>query len=241
MKKIFALILATALTTTVSAQSIRLFHNGQPLENGEYVTTLITPGTISHTYIGYANVSDDDLYLRVKREDVQFVEGDDLTFCVGGSCSSTMSGEFFVMMGDTITTDNENMVFHADYTCSPSHPGNENSITKFTFYNTDDESDAVYFYLKSTTNVGVQQFEASQQVSAYPNPATTSVNISFRTSTDEGANLIIRNIVGSEVYRQHVSGEGKVLVSTADMAPGIYVYGLEQNGVMNSVKKLLVK
>ena len=104
MKKIFALILATALATTVSAQSIRLFHNGQPLENGEYVTTLITPGTISHTYIGYANVSDDDLYLRVKREDVQFVEGDDLTFCVGGSCSSTMSGEFFVMMGDTITT-----------------------------------------------------------------------------------------------------------------------------------------
>ena len=64
----------------------------------------------------------------------------------------TVSGEFALFAGDTITEENTNMVFHADYTAN----SQGTSIVRFTFFNTEDEEDAVSFYLKASTSLGVQ-------------------------------------------------------------------------------------
>ncbi len=240
MKRIITLLFVCLLASTLSAQSVRLFHNGQPLNNGDYVNMQITPGEISRIYVEYTNVADDDVYVRVKRENINFIEGDVLTFCVGGSCSENTSAEFMVMSGDTIGLDDTSMVFHADYS-SVNTDGSSNSLVKFTFYNTDNEEDAVTFYLYASQSVGIEHHEPVCQVSAYPNPATTAVNVRYKTSSNADSYLVIRNLVGSEVYRQPVFGEGKVQISTADMASGIYVYGIEEKGRMLAVKKLLVK
>ena len=67
------------------------------------------------------------------------------------------------------------------------------------------------------------------------------MNIRYKVENPQGANLVIRNLLGSEVYRQAVQGEGRVVVSTSDLAAGIYVYGIEEKGRMLITKKLLVK
>lgn len=240
MKKLFLIFFVCMLATAVSAQSIRLFNNGQPLNDGDEVTMNYIPGETTHFYMEYANVSDENAFIKVRRDDVSFPSGDMLTFCVGGSCSQTLSGEFEVVAGDTITMADSSMVFHVDYTAAAPHVLGSSKIM-FTFYNTEVDDDAVTFYLVVTPDVGVPQYEAMNLVSAYPNPATSVVNIHYRVPDSHAASLVVRNIVGSEVYRQEISGEGKALLSTSDMAPGIYVYGIEENGRLLNLKKLIVK
>lgn len=241
MKKLFLILFVCLLTTAASAQSIQLFHDGQRVNNGEEVTMNYVPGTTTHLYMEFANVTDEDVYLRVRRENISFPEGDALTFCVGGSCSQTLSGEFMVMSDDTISLEDSAMVFHADYTAAIPHVLGSSRV-KFTFFNTDDEEDAVSFILVAIpSEVGISQYESVCQVSAYPNPATTMVNVRYNVGHGSDNHLVIRNLVGSEVYREAVYGEGKTVVATSNMAPGIYVYGIEQNGRMQSVRKLVVK
>ncbi len=238
MKKIFAITVLCLLAASLSAQSVRLYHNGQPLNDGDTVMLATTVGQTSTAYVGYAaNFSEDNVFLRVRRENVEMVPGDGLLFCVGGTCVQTVSGEFALFAGDTITEENTNMVFHADYTAN----SQGTSIVRFTFFNTEDEEDAVSFYLKASTSLGVQSPSVPVQLTAYPNPATSVVNIRYHVAGGNAANLVVRNIVGSEIYRQEINGEGKLSVPTNDMAPGVYFYGVEENGRMLVTKKLLVK
>ena len=240
MKKIFLILFVCSLATAASAQSIRLFNNGITVNDGDEVMMNFIPGETTHFYMEYANVSDENAFYRVRREDVTVPSGDVLTFCVGGSCSQTLSGEFEVEARDTITMADSSMVFHVDYTAVKPHVLASSRIM-FTFYNTDDDNDAISFYLVVAPGTGVQQHEAVNMVSAYPNPATSVVNIQYHLSNGNAANLVIRNIVGSEIYREEIYGEGKTTISTSDMAPGVYFYGVEENGKMMGTKKLLVK
>lgn len=238
MKKIIAILVIALCASFASAQSVQLFYNGQPLNNEDTIYMATSVGNQSQVFVGYANVSSQDVFLRVKRRDVTFVPGDELTFCVGGTCVEQQSGEFELAAGATVDAEDvDNGSFHADYTCH----SQGTSIVKFTFFNTDDPSDEVNFYVYASTSLGVPQHVAAVQASAYPNPATTFVNIRYKVENPQGANLVIRNILGGEVYRQAVQGEGRVEVSTSDLAPGIYVYGIEEKGKMLVTKKLLVK
>ena len=238
MKKIIAIAVLCLLASSLFAQSVRLFHDGQPLNDGDTVMLATTVGQTSTAYVGYAaNFSEDSVFLRVRRENIEMVPGDGLLFCVGGTCVQTVSGEFVLSAGDIITEENTSMVFHADYTAN-SHG---TSIVRFTFYNTDDDEDAVSFYLKASTSLGIQHHALPVRLTAYPNPATSVVNFRYHVPGADAANLVVRNIVGSEIYRQEIIGEGKLTVPTSEMAPGVYFYGVEENGRMLVTKKLLVK
>lgn len=238
MKKFIAILVIGLCASFASAQSVQLFYNGQPLNNEDTIYMATFVGDTSHAYVGYSNVSSQNVFLRVKRRDVTFVPGDELTFCVGGTCVEQQSGEFELAPGETINAEDvSNGSFHADYVCN----SQGTSVIRFTFFNTDDPSDEVNFYVYASTALGVQQHVAAVQASAYPNPATTSVNIRYKVENPQGAHLVIRNILGGEVYRQAVQGEGRAVVSTSELTPGIYVYGIEEKGKMLVTKKLLVK
>lgn len=238
MKRIIAILVIGLCASFASAQSVQLIHNGQPLNEGDTIYMATSVGSQSQVFVGYTNVTSQNVFLRVKRRDVTFVPGDELTFCVGGTCVEQQSGEFELAAGATVAEEDvSNGSFHADYTCH----SQGTSVVRFTFFNTDNPQDEVNFYVYASTALGVPQHVATVQASAYPNPATTFVNIRYKVENPQGANLVIRNLLGSEVYRQAVQGEGRVVVSTSDLAAGIYVYGIEEKGRMLITKKLLVK
>jgi len=238
MKRIILILFVGLCASFASAQSMQLYYNGQPLQNEDTIYMPTFVGETSHAYVGYSNVSDQNVFLRVRRRDVTFVPGDELTFCVGGTCVEQQSGEFELAPGETVNAEDvSNGSFHADYTCH----SQGTSVIRFTFFNTDNPEDEVSFYVYASTALGVPQHTAEVQAHAYPNPATTMVNIRYKVENPQGAHLVIRNILGSEVYRESVQGEGRSVVSTSDLAPGIYVYGIEEKGSMLITKKLLVK
>lgn len=237
MRKVIAMLFVGLCASLASAQSVKLFHQGAPLADGDTIPVGTSVGSSVTTYIEYTNVGEEEVYVRVRRENISMNEGDALTFCVGGSCVLNLSQEFVIYPGDTIREEDASSVFHADYTCN----SEGSSLIRFIFYNTEDETDAVTFYLRTSTSLGIPQYSSGVAATAYPNPATTTVNIRYVASAGSGSFLVVRNLVGSEVLRRPVRGEGLMQIRTADMAPGIYVYGIEENGRMRSVRKLVVK
>lgn len=238
MKKIFTLILIMA-TLASSAQSIRLFYNGQALNNQDTVNIDAVIGTTNDIYIEYANIADDDIRFIVSKEEVQMVPGATSTFCIGEQCySGNCSREIFIQQDDMVTVMDSAMVFHATYTT----PSNGISIIKYTFGNVENTADITSVILRYVTNVGIDMPTAKDiTLRAYPNPATTGVNIIYDAQNISNAYLVIKNLTGMEIYRSVLSSESKMYVNISDFRSGIYLYGVEVNGTMLCTKKLLVK
>ena len=235
MKKLFVILLAL-MAVSASAQSVQLYVDGQPLDPEATVDLPVTVGDTAELYVEYANISPKNLWLRVKREDVQFVDGDVIEFCVGGSCNAYTSVDFELLAGETVHISDTLKVLHITYVSN----SEGSSRVKFSFVNDDTQVTEGCFYLHTFTPNGVPSITSRSVVSAYPNPATTSVNISYRTE-DPDAVLVVRNLLGTELYRQPVSGKGIANVSLADFPAGVYVYGVMEKGKTTSFKKLIVK
>lgn len=237
MKK-FLLVVLVLTAMTASAQSIKLFCEGQEVHNLDTLEVLNAGVKVANpTYVSYANVSNDDVYAKVSKQILQLTSGSSSTFCVAGTCyPGSNSQEFYIPMGDTIS-DETNM-FHAAF----DFVGTGVSLVKYKFYNTSDANDTIAFVIRYTSISAVPSVKPSENMlRAYPNPATTSVNIEY--SAPESHNyLVIKNLTGSTVYKLAVpSGNGKVNVNVSDLTNGIYFYGIESNGNMLYTKKLLIK
>jgi len=66
-------------------------------------------------------------------------------------------------------------------------------------------------------------------VNAYPNPANTSVDVSFSLKNGGSANVNLMNTVG-QVLKSVKTNNGRATFSTSDLASGIYFYTVEANG-----------
>lgn len=66
-------------------------------------------------------------------------------------------------------------------------------------------------------------------VNAYPNPANTSVEVSFSVKNNESATVNLMNTVG-QVLKSVKTNNGKATFSTSNLASGIYFYTVEANG-----------
>ncbi len=72
---------------------------------------------------------------------------------------------------------------------------------------------------------------AITSVNAYPNPANTQVTISYALKSAASASVKITNAVGQVTAAEKITNtNGKVVISTANYASGIYFYTVEANG-----------
>ena len=81
-------------------------------------------------------------------------------------------------------------------------------------------------------------------LTAYPNPATSSVTIAYDLSNLSSADtrVVITNLVGSKVAVRPIAGtSGKVSMDISNLDSGIYFYSIESAGKVVSTKKLIVR
>jgi len=75
---------------------------------------------------------------------------------------------------------------------------------------------------------------------AYPNPATSVVNINYALNKSN-AQISLYNILGVSVYEQPLdSQEGTATINISDFAPGIYFYTIKVDGKAVETKKLII-
>ena len=235
MKKIFTLLVFMS-ALALNAQSIRILDHATPLNDGDTITVPLADldGEIN-TYLGYQNMTNDDLSFRVRKEQLVInEETTDIVFCLGQCYTGEFSSVLTLNAGETVPDSDED-AFHATYAGT-----GDAALIRFTFFLTDNENDKVSFYIAYVEGNGFSQNDMVKALSAYPNPATRVVNIEY-VAPSADAYLVIKNLTGREVYRTAVNQAGKKQVDISQFNPGVYFYGVESKGKMLCTKKLLVK
>ena len=234
-KRIFTLALLMSVMM-LNAQSIKLFHESQVLNNNDTIQEfLYNSENEVETYVGYQNETNDLVEFRVRKQIIYLNdETTDLLFCLGTCYLGNLSNPISLDANASVPENDAN-AFHATYTgCKDA------ALVRFLFYNTDDESDTVSFYIHYSEGTGVRESEMQVSLRAYPNPAVNTVSIDY-VAPGNNTNLVIKNLAGREVYRAPVSQSGKKQVDVSKFYAGMYFYGLESDGKMLCTKKLLIK
>lgn len=238
MKKLFTLLFVFA-AVAVSAQSFSVTYSGQNISNNDTIDVATLTSQAMNNYIEYANLTSEGLFFKVRKEEISVADDAQVTFCVGGACyAGNLSQELFLDENQAVTLADEEMVLHTTfYTATPG-----TNLVKYTFFNTQNENDAISFVIRYTTTVtGIANVTANSQLRAYPNPVVSSCTIEYDAAGIGNAKVTVRNLTGAIVYQQAVQGKGKVHVSGTSLKSGVYFYSLESNGKAIVSKKLLVK
>lgn len=77
------------------------------------------------------------------------------------------------------------------------------------------------------------------QVSIYPNPAALSANLRFVSENSQELTMVITDLQGKQVFQQLVSvnqGDNNVLISTSNLATGIYMVQLQNEKIRLTTK-----
>lgn len=236
MKKIISLILFMAVVA-VYAQSFQISYNGEPV--GEEFNFYVENANDDNELIFIiTNTSDEPVTISLSRRVVSEVPGSYNIFCFGGGCydsQNSAENPMTLQPGET----SEGSDFHFLY--NPC--GNEGTTSvNYSFASADYSVSVMVNYIYST--VGISSSDLSvNSLAAYPNPASTSVTVSYDLSgLNSDARLVITNLVGSKVAVRSLNGNsGKVNVDLSNLDAGIYFYSIEANGQAISTRKLIVK
>jgi len=81
---------------------------------------------------------------------------------------------------------------------------------------------------------------------SYPNPFNPSTTITFTLAQAGNVSLKVYDIMGREVRNvvnnvYKAQGTYKYMINMNDMASGVYLYTLKQNGNMQTMKMMLLK
>ena len=238
MKKIVSLILFLAVTA-VYAQSFQISYNGEQV--GETLDFIATePDDDNELVIILTNDSQevDSIFLskRVREE----VPGSTNVFCIGGLCAepnvNSSSSPMVLQPGES----SNSAMFHLLY--NPG--GNEGTtIVDYTFRAGNYTKSLTVNYMYGNTSIAEADIRVNS-LTAYPNPATSSVTVAYDLSDIHSGNtrLVITNLVGSKLAVRNLSGStGKVSIDLSSLDSGIYFYSVEADGKIVSTKKLIVK
>ena len=237
MRNLFT-ILFFLFAIALGAQPLTLKYENATLPNDATIYVQSPVGASTTTYVEFVNDKQEDLFFRVRKQVLTDADPGDITFCVDSICyTGNMSQELVIVAGESWGSDDLGRMFHANY----SHQNLGTQRVRFTIVNADDANDTISFIINYTTTTGIQDVASVSKLSAYPNPATSSVTLEYATNNAHNAFLVIRNLTGMEVFRVPVSYSGKSTVDVSSFRAGVYFYGIESDGRMLSTKKLLVK
>lgn len=251
MKKLILISALFAFIFSINAQSLVLHQGTQLLTNDQEITFPVDIGLdmlgAPTTSIKVENTTNDYVLVKVKKTIIDTVAGSVNSFCWGQCIDSRsyISPTPLVINANELKEDS----FSAEYWPN----GLEGTTTiRYTFfiYNetsgknyTDSVSVIMHFVVGPTS---VEQYPMANSIlsNARPNPASSFTNIpySLPSSFSGEAQIIIKNLLGSNVYNESLNNSnGKIFINTADFEPGIYFYSLVVNGQTHSTKKLIVK
>ncbi len=237
MKRFF-IILSCFVVYSLGAQSITLTYNNTVLESGAQIDVTSPQGVSSNTYIELSNHTSTDVFFRVQKEILTGLDASLVTFCVGGTCyTGNTSMELMLATGVSWGLEDEENVFHSTFT----HDVPGTHAVRYTFTNSDDPNDVATVVINYYTPTGVRDNVGNNMLTAYPNPATTSVTVEYPVPDNATARLVVKNLTGMTVCSAHVNASGKSVLDLSSLTAGIYFYGVECDGKMLCTKKLLVK
>ena len=238
MKRIISLILLMA-AAAVYAQSFQITYNGEPV--GEELDYIVEQGNEDNALVvTITNTTNETNSITLSKRVISEVSGSYNTFHLGECCDPSITVApvpFILQPGES----SDGTGFHFLY--NPC--GKEGTTTvEYTFSSGSSSTILRVNYIYSIDGIS-SAFIRVNSLTAYPNPATTSVTVSYDLSgflPSNDVHLVITNLVGSKVAVHSLTGtSGKVVMDLNSLDAGIYFYSIEANGKAVSTRKLIVK
>ncbi|MFK5857413.1 MAG: T9SS type A sorting domain-containing protein [Bacteroidota bacterium] len=243
MKKLSLIISIFLMSNLYShAQSFSLEWEGEIL--GDTITLVPNSGISTEIVFDaiFHNKTNDEVEIKVARNDVFIIEGSSNYFC-WVACyppSVDTSGVSKVIPGGGYTLEGE---FSGHYSINSTFGI---SLVEYTFFNVENFDDNIKIVVKYdtfTTDIDDNIFDKVWISDAYPNPATTYFSIDYKLPVDVvNASVKVVNLLGSTVKDQEINIHNSSLkMDMSDMKSGIYFYSLIVNGEIYSTEKLIIR
>jgi len=187
------------------------------------------------------NNSSSDKDVKVKKTEIEILEGSSNTFC-WGVCFTPI----VIISPDSILIEagsTNNQDFYADYNANGN---NGQTIIMYTFFDDKDDADSVHVFIKFISSpASVEKYsDNSSTISLpFPNPASTLCNFNYYIASDvTSALLVIMDMLGNKVFELSLThGENNIKTDVSQLTAGIYFYSLVIDKQPKITRKLLIK
>ena len=244
MKRALYFLAFMGMCSLLSAQSLTLTHEGNPVGNNDTINISISASNLNElneTYLIITNVTDDVVSLKVAKHAISLLANAEVEICLPPSCYPAEVDTTvipFPLVGESSCGDR-------DFSIHYNPKGSQGiSLIYFTVFNVDNPNDNTHFYIKYTSGtVGISDNKTTaNNITAYPNPAADKVTIKYSLSKNAPAKLVVKNLMGVTLYSTPLNaGSDKVSIDVSQYASGIYFYSLLVDEQVVSTKKLLVR
>jgi hypothetical protein len=232
MKKVYLPIIFVFIALFAGAQTfqVKILDTDTIVSNND---TLYAFGTSEDfdvkKHFVIENQLSETLNMNVARQDVDLPEGMSSVFCLNVCYPPNTREVDFTLDGDgSQNLDVDVWIF-------------ENSgvaLVKIILTNVD-ASETLTFYVKYYVNaVGI--FDANiNELNAYPNPVTSTMNVIFNGSTNPDTKIDIYDAVGKLVISQPITSAANYQLNLSDLPRGIYMLKLVDNSKVIQSKKII--
>ena len=212
---------------------VNVSNNGNIIINGNANTSTIK------TLIKITNTSALTNNLKVRRNILSMTTGSVTSFCWAGGCfGPNISNPTNILI---IAAGEDSIAFEADF--YPTGYEGTSTVT-YTFFNKYDANDSIKINIIYNISVsGINDIILNNNISkAYPNPASSSVNFSYKLDYNKTGYITIHNILGEQVKKVNISAanNGEINISTSELKTGAYFYSFFINEKSIKTGKLII-
>ena len=249
MKKIFTTLFAIAIATLGFSQSLRIFDSGIDVTN-DTVVVAVTAGSANLNDLEIHNITTSIVNFLVNRTITPIDSCANLYYCTGTQCYSPNPAPTWSPSGPgqnigamaTLPSGPGTYGIAAHYDACPTICND--LFVKYRVYNTSAGTvDTARVTLHYMCTSGINESEqAIINSSAYPNPASSNLSISYEvTEPFNIGKILIYDMLGKPVKEIAISEkQGVAKVNVADLNSGIYFYTIVLDSKTVVTKKLIV-
>lgn len=237
MKKHIFFIALISLALGLKAQTFQFTNEGEVISDTIYFN--ISSGDLRIDFISFTNLTTENKEVKVYLEKTEIANGAELFMCFTSCIPDTISPAF------TLEPNIEYTTFDLQY----SYITDRTSVIRVHLLDAESMESlqsfvVVYKNLDTSIQTATKPNIKSTSLNLYPNPANYSTTINYTLSSNyDTGKIIIRNMIGKEVKSISINGgtSSKQVISTSDLANGVYFYSIIGDGQTISTKKLIVK
>jgi hypothetical protein len=243
MKKIILSVLLILAINTINYSQIIL----KDLDGIDISGQTFSPSTdfLNPTYFKVQNTGNSEITVIIEvTELTPATNGGDnyaITFCWGGcfppiiktGILNTIPAEAHTIPANSFSSEQADIYIVED-------GATEQSLITFKFYEQGNESNNAIITF-DTEFSAIDESGLSNNLAAYPNPASSNVTFSYNVENYNNANITIYNVLGKEIKKLNIDNKtGKKSINTSDFSSGVYFYNLSVDGKIITTKKLII-
>ncbi len=197
IRLVLVISVLSILSSGILAQSLELKYGEDVVSNDTVYMNGAATDDLLELHLKVKNLTDKEIEVKIKKNEISILDGSVNTFCWGGSCflPNTIISPLSTKIQANGTDFNS---FAGDY--DPA--GIEGtSIISYTFFNVQNEDDSVMvtaFYQIGATGINKVSY-GSDDVKVFPNPIVDRVNIEFINFPDDQYNIRLLNLNGQVI------------------------------------------